>query len=150
MRKQCDQKQPGVERVYSPYPSISVHHRRQRRSPEEAGAGTESWRNAAYYLASHGMPSLLFYGAQNHQPKGGTTYCGLGLSKSITTTTTITHGPGHGKPNRKHIFWIGECFQKYISKKTNRSRVHLLLEVLGGRLLLLCASQACGRPSGEE
>jgi hypothetical protein len=36
------------------------------------------WRGVAYWLASHGLRSLLFYTTQNHQLRDGPTHKGLG------------------------------------------------------------------------
>ena len=36
------------------------------------------WRGASYWLAPHGLLSLLFYSTQDYQPMGGTTQRGLG------------------------------------------------------------------------
>ena len=42
------------------------------------------WREAAYWLASHGLLSLLSYRTQDHQPKDGTTHHGLNPPPSVT------------------------------------------------------------------
>ena len=38
---------------------------------------------AAYWLAPHGLLSLLFYRTQDHQPRDGPTHNGLGPPPSI-------------------------------------------------------------------
>ena len=50
----------------------------------EAGADAEAVEGAAYWLASHGLLSLLSYRTQGHQPRVETTQNGLGLPPSIT------------------------------------------------------------------
>jgi hypothetical protein len=35
------------------------------------------WRDAAYWIASPGLLSLLSYRTQDHQPRDGTTHSGL-------------------------------------------------------------------------
>jgi hypothetical protein len=40
-------------------------------------------KGAAYWLASPGLLSLLSYTTQNHLPRGGSPYSGLGLSTLI-------------------------------------------------------------------
>jgi hypothetical protein len=42
------------------------------------------WRGAVYWLASHGLLSLLSYRIQDYQPMNGTTHSGLGPSSLIT------------------------------------------------------------------
>jgi hypothetical protein len=43
------------------------------------------WRRAAYYwLAPHGLLSLLSYRTQDHQPRDGPTHNGLGPPSLIT------------------------------------------------------------------
>ena len=43
----------------------------------EVGADAEAMEGAAYWLAPHGLFSLLSYRTQDHQPRGGTTHQGL-------------------------------------------------------------------------
>ena len=50
----------------------------------EAGAGTEAMEGAAYWLASPGLLSFLFYRPQVYQPRDGTTNRELGLPPLIT------------------------------------------------------------------
>ena len=68
-------KQVGEERIYSSYPST-----------KEVGTGTYTgrqewvqrlWRNAAYWIASPGLFSLLSYRTQYYHPRDGTTHNGL-------------------------------------------------------------------------
>jgi hypothetical protein len=42
------------------------------------------WRGAAYWLAPHGLPSLLSYRTQSHQPKDGTAHNELGCLPLVT------------------------------------------------------------------
>ena len=42
------------------------------------------WRGAAYWLAPHGLVSLISYKIQDHQPRDGTTHNGLSSTTSIT------------------------------------------------------------------
>lgn len=42
------------------------------------------WRDAAHWLAHHGLLSLLSYRTKDHQPRGGTTHNRLGSLPSIT------------------------------------------------------------------
>ena len=54
----------------------------------ETQAGQElmqrPWKGAAYWLAHHGLLSLLSYRTQNHQPRDGITHHGLGPLPLIT------------------------------------------------------------------
>ena len=68
---------------------ITVHHEgSQSRNSNEAAAWRQElvhrpWKDAAYWLAPHGLLSLLSYRTQEHQPRGdGTTKDGLGLHQS--------------------------------------------------------------------
>ena len=49
----------------------------------EAGADAEAMEGAAYWLAPHGLLSLLSYRTQVNQPRDGSTHSGLGLPLSI-------------------------------------------------------------------
>ena len=42
------------------------------------------WKGAAYWLALHGLLSLLSYRTQDHQPRDGTAHSELGPPLSIT------------------------------------------------------------------
>jgi hypothetical protein len=42
----------------------------------------KTWMGAAYWLASHGLLSLLSYGTQYYQPRGGNTHQGLSPLRS--------------------------------------------------------------------
>jgi hypothetical protein len=42
------------------------------------------WRDAAHWLAPHGLLSLLSYRTQEHQPRDGPTHSGRGPLPSIT------------------------------------------------------------------
>ena len=85
--KQHDQTQLGEERVCLAY--ASVHH--QRKSGQKVRAGTwrqelmqRPWGVAAYWLAPHGLLSLLSYKTQDQQAMNGTTHNGLGSPLPIT------------------------------------------------------------------
>jgi len=56
------------------------------RTGTEAGQEpvTEAIEGAAYCLAPHGLLILLSYRTQDHQPRGDTTYNGLGVPTSTT------------------------------------------------------------------
>jgi len=47
-------------------------------------ADTETVEGAAYWLASHGLLSLLSFRTHDHLPRNGTAYYGLGRSALIT------------------------------------------------------------------
>ena len=47
------------------------------------------WRGAAYWLAPHGLLSLLSYRTQDHQPKDGSTQNGVGSLLSITNLKSV-------------------------------------------------------------
>ena len=54
-------------------------------SSESIGVGAdEAMEGAVYWLASHGLLSLLSYRTQDHHPRDGTTHSGLGSSPLIT------------------------------------------------------------------
>jgi hypothetical protein len=79
-------KQSGEERVYQlilPDHSLSLVELRQSRNLE-AGADAEAMEDAAYWLAPHGLLSLLSYRTQDHQPRNTTTHNGLGSLLLIT------------------------------------------------------------------
>jgi hypothetical protein len=69
-----DQKQLGEKRIYLtlPYHSSSLKEVRTRAQAGQ-GPGQElmqrPWRDAAYWLAPHGLLSLLSYRTQDHQPR---------------------------------------------------------------------------------
>ena len=59
----------------------------QDRNSSRAGTwrkDAEAMEGAAYWLAPHGLLSLLSYRTQDHQPKDGTTHNGLGPLLFIT------------------------------------------------------------------
>jgi hypothetical protein len=47
------------------------------------------WRDAAYWLAPHGLLRLLSYRTQDHQAKDGTAHNGLGPPPSITNHANV-------------------------------------------------------------
>jgi hypothetical protein len=73
-------KQVGEERVYSAYTStllfITKEVRTGTQTGQEAGADAEAWRDALYWLASHGLLSLLSYRTQDYQPRDSPTHKG--------------------------------------------------------------------------
>jgi hypothetical protein len=81
-------KQPGEERVYLPlrftslFNHLSNSELKQSRNLE-AGADAEAMEGAAYCLTPHGLLSLLSYRTQDHQPRHGATYNGLGPLPSV-------------------------------------------------------------------
>jgi len=84
MMKHLDQSNPGGKGQLGLDFHITVRH--QRKSGQElkqgrntkAGADAEAIEDAAYWPAPHGLLSLLSYRIQDHQPRDGTTYNGLG------------------------------------------------------------------------
>jgi hypothetical protein len=50
----------------------------------DVGADAEAMEGTAYWLAHHGLLNLLSYRTQDHQPRDGTTYNGLGPPPLIT------------------------------------------------------------------
>ena len=77
--RHCDLKQAEEDRVY--LADTSDHSP----SLKQVRAGTwrqelmqKPWRGAAYWLALHGLLSLLSYRTQDHQPRDGPTHNGLG------------------------------------------------------------------------
>ena len=69
----------GGKDLFSSHFQIIVHH--WRKSGQELKQGRilrqeltqKPWRDAAYWLASHALLSLLPYRTQDHQPRDGTT-----------------------------------------------------------------------------
>ena len=47
------------------------------------------WKGSAYWLASHGLLSLLSYRNQDEQPRDGTTYKELDLPGAEITSTRV-------------------------------------------------------------
>jgi hypothetical protein len=81
----------GWGRVYPAYASTSdfMIKGSQGRDKNRAGARRQElvqrpWRDAAYWLAPHGLLSLLSYRTQDHQPRGSTIHNWLGLLPSVT------------------------------------------------------------------
>jgi hypothetical protein len=77
-------KQVGEERVYSAYTSTLLFIIRGSQDWNSSRTGTwrqelmqRPWRDAAYWLASPGLLSLLSYTTQNYQPRDGTAHSGL-------------------------------------------------------------------------
>jgi hypothetical protein len=75
--------QSGEERIYSAYTStlLFITKVSQDRNSYRAGSWRQEllqrpWRDAAYWLASLGLLSLLSYRSQYYQPRDGTTHNG--------------------------------------------------------------------------
>ena len=49
------------------------------------------WRDAAYWLAPHGLLSLLSYRNLDHQPRDGITHNSLGPPPSVTSVENALH-----------------------------------------------------------
>ena len=86
--------------LFGLYFHIADHH--QRKSGQELTqgrnleAGAETWRGAAYWLASHGLLSLFSYTTQDHQPRDGPTHNGLGPLTSVIfkkIPSRLVHSP---------------------------------------------------------
>jgi hypothetical protein len=76
-------KQVGEERVYSAYTStlLFIIKGCQDRNSHRVGTWRQEliqrpWRDVAYWLASPGLLSLLYYRTENQQPRDGNTYNG--------------------------------------------------------------------------
>jgi hypothetical protein len=74
--------QVGEERVYSAYTfHIAVHHHRKSgqelKQVRKQELMQRPWQGAAYWLASPGLLSLLFYRTQDYQPRYGTIHKGI-------------------------------------------------------------------------
>ena len=85
MAKHHGQKQPGVERaVWLVFPNHCSSLKEVRAETKDRARAWRQklmqrpWRGAAYWFAPHGLLSLLSYRTQDHQPRDGTTYNGLG------------------------------------------------------------------------
>ena len=79
------------ERVYLPniYISLFIAEGSQDRNSNRAGTWRQElmqrpWRIAVYWVASHGLLSLLSYRTQDHQPRDGTTHNGSDPPSLIT------------------------------------------------------------------
>lgn len=84
--------QVGKGKVYLAYTSRSLFIIKgsQDRNTNKAGARRQEltqkpWRGVAYWLAHHGLLSLLSHRTQDHQPRHGITHNGLGPPISITS-----------------------------------------------------------------
>ena len=76
--KHHDQRASWVERVYLAYTSalLFITKGSQDRSSNRAGTWRQElmqrlWKDGDYWLASHGLYSLLSYRTQDHQPREG-------------------------------------------------------------------------------
>ena len=93
--KHHEQKHLGDENVYLAHTSMSqsIIVGSQGRNPSWS-----SGRNRGEMLltgfATYGLLSLLSYISQDYLPRGHTTYCGRGLSKSINYRKCPTDSPG--------------------------------------------------------
>jgi hypothetical protein len=83
-------KQVGEERVYSAYTSklLFITKRSQDRNSHRVGTWRQElmqrpWRGTAFWLASPGLLSLLFYRIQDYQPRDGTTHKGPSPASSL-------------------------------------------------------------------
>ena len=77
-----DDKQLGKEKVISGWCLPYITEGSQDRNSNKAGTWRQElmerpWRNAAYWLAPHGLLSLLSYSTQDHQPRSGTAHSAL-------------------------------------------------------------------------
>jgi hypothetical protein len=69
---------------------ITTHHWRklgqelEQSRDLEAGADTEAMEKCSLLACTHGLPSLLPYKTQDHQPRDGTTHKDPSPSPSIT------------------------------------------------------------------
>jgi hypothetical protein len=69
-----DKKQVGVERVYLAYSPTSQVPTEDRTGTWRQELKQKSWRDVPYWLAPHGLLSLLSYSTQDHQPRYSTTH----------------------------------------------------------------------------
>jgi hypothetical protein len=72
----------GRKRLTSAHSSPSLRGISRNSGKTETEA--QRWRGAAYWLAPHGLLSLLSYRTQDHLLRDGPTDNGLGLPTSIT------------------------------------------------------------------
>jgi hypothetical protein len=89
--KHHNQKQVGEERVYSAYTStlLFIIEGSQDRNSSRSGTRRQKliqrhWRGTGYWIAPCSLLSLLSSRTQGHEPRGGTTYHGLGPFSLIT------------------------------------------------------------------
>jgi hypothetical protein len=83
-------KQAVEERIILAYCCASLKEGSQDRNSHRAGTWRQElmyrpWRVATYWLASPGLFSLLSYRTQDHQPRDGNTYNGLGPPPPLIT-----------------------------------------------------------------
>jgi len=74
-----NKKQVGEERVYSAYTSTLLFITKGSQdwnSSRKQELMQRPWRDVTYWLAFHGLLSLLSYRTQNNQPRDGTTHKG--------------------------------------------------------------------------
>jgi hypothetical protein len=68
----------GGKGLFSLHFHITVHHQRKSglelKQVRKQELMQRPWRDAAYWLASTGLLSLLFYRTQDYQPEDGTTH----------------------------------------------------------------------------
>jgi hypothetical protein len=84
-------KQIGEERVYSAYTSTLLFFTKGIQDRNSSRAETwrqelmqRPWRDAAYWIASAGLLSLLSYITQHYQPRDDTTHNELGPLSLVT------------------------------------------------------------------
>jgi hypothetical protein len=78
-------KQVGAERVYLAYTSQCLSSKDIETGTWRQELMQKSWRDAAYWLSPHGLPSLPFCRTQAHQSKDDTIYNnGLDLPSLVT------------------------------------------------------------------
>jgi hypothetical protein len=89
--KHSNEMKVGEERVYLAYMSTALFIPEGSQDRNSSRAGTwrqelmqRSWRDAAHWLASRGLFSLLSNRIQEHKPKDGPIHNGLGPPPSIT------------------------------------------------------------------
>ena len=69
--------QIAEDRIYSAYISTLLFITKEVKQVRKQELIQRPWRNATYWLASHGLLSLLSYRTEGYQTRDGTTHTGL-------------------------------------------------------------------------
>jgi hypothetical protein len=116
-------KKHGEERVYSAYIfHIAVHHQRKSglelKQVRKQELIQRPWRDVTYWLASHGLLSLLSHRTQDYQPRNGTTSNGTSPFNHQLRKCSTAGSHGGISPNEAHFSMITPACVKLTHKNS--------------------------------